>query len=176
MDLTGNKYGKLTVVGLNRVAKNYNRLWNCVCECGGTNEVWGRNLRTGKTKSCGCLHKLKKGESSCNALYNGYKRSAKKRKIKFNISKKFFKKITKMDCHYCGSKPLNETKYANSTNRYNGEYLYNGIDRKNNEIGYEEYNCLPCCKDCNFAKRELSYDDFISLVKRIYKNMENYYA
>lgn len=52
-DLTGKKFGKLTV--LNRV-KSYDEAtkWNCVCECGNTKIIFASNLKRGIAKSCGC--------------------------------------------------------------------------------------------------------------------------
>ena len=52
IDLTGQKFGKLTV--LSHV--NQKRKWKCQCDCGNICIVNGDNLRNGTTKSCGCLH------------------------------------------------------------------------------------------------------------------------
>jgi len=46
-------------------------------------------------------------------------------------------------------------------NRYTGPYVYNGIDRKENGIGYIESNAVTCCKVCNWAKGKMSYGDFM---------------
>lgn len=55
-DLTGRRFGRLTVVSQNDVrSKSGNVKWNCVCECGDTTVVAGRALLSGGTKSCGCL-------------------------------------------------------------------------------------------------------------------------
>ena len=51
IDLTGHKYGRLTV--LSRAGKEY--AWNCICECGTQRKVFSSSLRTGRSKSCGCL-------------------------------------------------------------------------------------------------------------------------
>ena len=54
-DLTGQKFGKLTVI---ERAENDNRgnvQWLCQCECGNIVKVRSTNLITGNTKSCGCL-------------------------------------------------------------------------------------------------------------------------
>lgn len=53
-DLTGNKYGRLTVI---KRAENVGKLtaWECVCECGNSVKVIGGHLKNGHTKSCGCL-------------------------------------------------------------------------------------------------------------------------
>ena len=56
-DLTGQKFGKLTVI--KPVGKNQkgNYLWECECACGNTSIVRSSNLLTGDTKSCGCLQR-----------------------------------------------------------------------------------------------------------------------
>lgn len=58
-DLVGQKYGRLTVVerAPNHVAKSgvESIAWKCVCECGNETVVNSRDLKTGNTKSCGCL-------------------------------------------------------------------------------------------------------------------------
>ena len=58
IDLSGQKFGKLTAV--NMVGKNKwgSAVWLCKCDCGGTKEVEAYNLKIGSVKSCGCLHKL----------------------------------------------------------------------------------------------------------------------
>ena len=53
-DLTGKKFGRLTVMW--RTAnRNLHACWACVCDCGGTTESGGDDLRLGRSKSCGCL-------------------------------------------------------------------------------------------------------------------------
>lgn len=56
IDLTGHKYGALTVL---RRAENQGRrtMWLCRCECGKEVVVRGENIRSGNTRSCGCLAK-----------------------------------------------------------------------------------------------------------------------
>jgi len=51
-DLTGMKFGRLTVIGFSHMKNG--SYWHCVCECGEKRIVQGVNLRIGKTKSCGC--------------------------------------------------------------------------------------------------------------------------
>lgn len=53
----GNKYGRLTVLKYDHTDKNHNAYFLCACECGCTTVVKGNRLRSGKTKSCGCLKK-----------------------------------------------------------------------------------------------------------------------
>lgn len=60
IDLTNQKFGRLTV--LERDYSKAKTYWICQCECGVIKSVWSRNLRTGRTKSCGCLNKEKTSE------------------------------------------------------------------------------------------------------------------
>lgn len=46
---------------------------------------------------------------------------------------------------------------------------YNGVDRKDNSIGYTIDNCVTACKLCNYAKKAMSYDNFIDWLDRITK-------
>jgi hypothetical protein len=57
IDMTGKKFGRLTVI--NRVEKRPNgrAFWHCECDCGNKLIVIGKDLRNGNTKSCGCLRK-----------------------------------------------------------------------------------------------------------------------
>lgn len=54
IDLTGQKFGKLTVV---KRAENVKRkvYWDCVCECGESKTIVSSSIIGGHTKSCGCL-------------------------------------------------------------------------------------------------------------------------
>lgn len=54
IDMTGQRFGKLTVIGDSGERKNEQVCWTCICECGNTSTVRGANLRRGKAKSCGC--------------------------------------------------------------------------------------------------------------------------
>lgn len=56
-DETGNKYGRLRVINFNGINKSHNALWNCVCDCGQSVVVIGNCLRSGNTKSCGCINR-----------------------------------------------------------------------------------------------------------------------
>ncbi len=59
-DLTGEKYGRLTIVSINpkTIVKSNGaiiRFWNCLCECGKEIVAVSGNLKNGHTQSCGCL-------------------------------------------------------------------------------------------------------------------------
>lgn len=53
IDETGNRHGRLVVTEYD----HSNKKWKCKCDCGNTTSVRGYSLRSGMTKSCGCLQK-----------------------------------------------------------------------------------------------------------------------
>ncbi len=56
IDLTGKKFGRLTVKEFVR-SENGNAVWECVCVCGNEKEVLAQHLKRGHVQSCGCLAK-----------------------------------------------------------------------------------------------------------------------
>lgn len=54
-DLSGNKYGRLTVIRLHHIKKF--AYFECKCDCGNTKVIRGSSLLNGSTVSCGCYQK-----------------------------------------------------------------------------------------------------------------------
>lgn len=62
-DLTGQKFGRLTVVQLTDTHGGH-AYWLCECDCGGTKIVRGSHLKTGNVTTCGCRKgRITHGES-----------------------------------------------------------------------------------------------------------------
>ena len=57
LDLTGQRFGMLTVLFRLEETKDRYYLWECVCDCGGTIRVPAKNLKRGITTNCGCTPK-----------------------------------------------------------------------------------------------------------------------
>ncbi len=55
-DYSGYRFGKLTVLCYSHT-KNGQSFWVCNCDCGNVTTVGQGNLKSGKTKSCGCIRK-----------------------------------------------------------------------------------------------------------------------
>lgn len=70
IDLTGQTFGRLTVIKRAPKQKNSSAYWECSCLCGVTTIVSGRQLRSGKTLSCGCL-RLEKLREACGSNITG---------------------------------------------------------------------------------------------------------
>ncbi len=56
-DLTGQRFGKLTVLGLEQQKPGFPSLWKCQCDCGNITYQYGPNLKRGYVVSCGCYQK-----------------------------------------------------------------------------------------------------------------------
>ena len=148
--------------------KRNNQYWVCKCDCGNIKDIRGFHLQEKPgTKSCGCLNKLSKGESAFNVLYGRYKRRALDKELSFRLTKKNFKSLTKQNCFYCDAIP-NQIVLQQ---RQNGSYIYNGIDRLDNNKGYTKDNCVSCCGKCNKMKLAMSFSGFKEQIDRIYFNL-----
>lgn len=53
----GNRYSRLTVLSRAENNRHGDAQWLCECNCGNHKIILGRSLRSGNTKSCGCLNK-----------------------------------------------------------------------------------------------------------------------
>jgi hypothetical protein len=54
-DITGQKFGRLTVLILDTKQGAETHVWKCRCDCGSITHAQGSALRGGRWKSCGCL-------------------------------------------------------------------------------------------------------------------------
>lgn len=172
-EILGKKYGLLTVIGRCDSANSGSAMWKVLCDCGKETIVNGYNLRSGHTTSCGDRqHRsttLPKGEASFKQLFWDMKRGAAKRDYSWNLTMDYVRSLTKMNCYYCGKEPTQIVKVG--SDRKNGSYIYNGLDRINNVIGYEKDNVVPCCKDCNYAKRNRTQKEFQSWILDVYSHV-----
>lgn len=60
IDLVGKRFGRWTVIKKGTSTGNGIKPvihWECICDCGETREVMGHSLRSGVSKSCGCLQR-----------------------------------------------------------------------------------------------------------------------
>lgn len=54
-DLTGKKFGRLTVIGRDGTYPSGNIRWLCQCDCGGLTHATGHLLKSGTVKGCKCV-------------------------------------------------------------------------------------------------------------------------
>jgi len=134
-DMTDEVCGRLTVIGLDTSNTTKRAKWLCECSCGNKVSVDGKNLRTGHTRSCGCLEL--------------------KLKTKHGMQKEPIYKIWQSMSRRCDDVNNNQYKdyggrgitvcdeWLKFENFYNDMGDSNGLtlDRKNNNKGYYKDNC-----------------------------------
>ena len=174
-DLVGQKFARLTVVALRPDRdKNGNVMWDCICDCGKTSIVRTNGLRSGRSLSCGCYWKERTiavntgntytrksaGDNAKRYLFERYKKDAEKRGFKFEITFDDFIKLVQGNCYYCGAP---KSRICHPKNAYGG-FIYTGIDRVINHLGYVYGNCVSCCTKCNSIKNGVT----IEMILQIY--------
>jgi hypothetical protein len=142
-DLTGQKFGELTVIQRAENDKKGRTQWLCQCDCGKQKIIRGSSLTFGNTKSCGCLsiEKLKKMSST--------HKMAKTRlyKIWANIKTRCLNPKYPRFCDYGGRGITICNEWIESFENFSKWALNNGyadslaIDRINNNGNYEPSNC-----------------------------------
>lgn len=171
IDLQGRKYGEWTVISFVST-KSRNVIWSCRCSCGVVRDVSLRNLRSGASRSCGHVFystiaelfperskmriRGRKRTAKLDVLYD-YFNGARQRSLLWALNEAEFDNLTSSDCHYCGAEPNNER-----VSKRGDSFIYNGIDRLNNTLGYTLENSVPCCRWCNRAKNISSVDEFVA--------------
>lgn len=165
-DLTGRKFGKLTVVCLTKSDQGHIR-WACKCECGKALIVRASHLKRREVESCGCSRGRptkwhEEGESEQRHAYSCYKSQAIRNFLSWELTFEEYMKLVSLPCYYCGSPPSNVM-------RSRGEFIYQGIDRADNDRGYTISNCVPCCIICNKAKSSKSHIEFLAWIIKVYK-------
>lgn len=53
--MTGTRFGRLIVLGDGRVSRTGFITYRCRCDCGESSDVYPHNLKSGRTRPCGCL-------------------------------------------------------------------------------------------------------------------------
>ena len=153
-------------------------LWKCKCDCG--NEFNSREHKLNLRKGCqSCTNSINQTELALNKangvehiglknrLFKEYKSGANKRDLCFELSFNQFIELMNGNCEYCGEIP--------SISEYQKQYMqkkiqpwaHNGIDRIDSSIGYTLENCVSCCSKCNYAKHEMSLNEFKDWIVKV---------
>ena len=56
-DLTGQRFGRWTVIKFAGRDEKRRLMWLCKCDCGTERAVWESHLKSGDSRSCGCLQR-----------------------------------------------------------------------------------------------------------------------
>lgn len=85
--------------------------------------------------------------------HRDYKARANRKGVDFELQEFDFQVCQMSPCEYCGDQAK-------------------GFDRLDSSKGYVYENVTPCCTDCNMMKKDMTYEQFISRVRKINSNSE----
>lgn len=143
-NLTGQKYGKLLVLneGTAQRASRRHIMWVCLCDCGGKIEVRSSRLRSGHTKSCGCLQQL-----GTTIKRSGPRKGSEKHPLYGTWIQMIHRcSNPKHDSYkYYGGRGIKVCERWLTFKQFVADMgerpLGHQIDRKNNDLGYNPNNC-----------------------------------
>lgn len=141
LDLTGKKFGKLTIIKYEGKNKEGRPLCLCECDCGNYKIIIEKNIKNGNTKSCGCLGKenaIKHGHSETRT----YVTWTNMNKRCNNQNHKKYKYYGGRGIKVCGRWSNKNPKGFENFLEDMGERPKNKtLDRINNNDGYFKENC-----------------------------------
>lgn len=156
--------------------------------------AWNKNEKRHKKYTMKCLSCGYQTQTSIKSFYNTckkcsshrigvnkntlektmwmrYKNKASKAGQPFSVSPDIFATLLHKDCYYCGAPPKQIVKIGRRTDN---TLIYNGIDRKENSLGYTNKNCVPCCWTCNQAKSSTPLEEWKRLVRLWNERVDNW--
>jgi len=144
-DLSGQQFGRLTVLEYAGTSSNKHSLYLCKCECGNEKIIHGTSLTQGKTKSCGCLHREETSKlMTTHGLTKEHRRicaawSNMKDRCN-NPANKFYSDYGGRGIIVCNEWEEDVVKFVEwaLANGYNDKLT---IDRIDNDGNYEPGNC-----------------------------------
>jgi hypothetical protein len=95
-----------------------------------------------------------------------YKRGASTRGLPFELTEQMCAELFTGACYYCGAEPesLSETYTRQRDSKLVAQ---NGIDRRDNSVGYVLGNCVSACARCNYAKGTMSETEFLAWARQL---------
>lgn len=180
VDLVGQQFGLLTVLEYECRKKTFRTGLTryipelfCNCACGKSKWFNQDHVTSGRSKSCGCWNYKKNckpaQDKTITYVFNYIRKSAQNRRLEFSLSKEQIAELVFQNCHYCGeeaksrsSKILAKAHYAQDRKPSHG------LDRIDSDRGYVVGNVVPCCSKCNTAKWDMTGQQFLTHIAKIY--------
>lgn len=141
LELTGKKFGRLTVVKLHSIFK-CKSFWECICDCGIIKIIRGTKLKSQEIKSCGCLSREVHSEL---ATIHGLHGTRIYRIHKGMMQRCYYK--NKPDYHNYGGRGIEVCKDWKDVSKFSKWAFSNGykenltIDRIDSNKNYTPENC-----------------------------------
>jgi hypothetical protein len=186
-DYTGQTHYQLTFIRPMPYDKEREKLkWEAICSCGKLTYICPSNVINGHNRSCGCLHaeRIQQNKLVGNATRKHTPIISSARDVwhatyckeKDDISFDDFYRLSQLPCDYCGRNPFttfNKHKgRASLLQREHGHFTYNGLDRVDSSKGHTLDNVVPCCPPCNWAKSDMTRQEFLAHIERIHLHQQ----
>lgn len=147
-DLTGQRFGRLTVLGRSQDRPSGLTVWHCRCDCGNEIDAIGNNLKRGHTKSCGCFrieHTAKAKTTHGMRQSRIYAVWSKIKERCYNPQNPSYKRYGGRGISMCdewkdNAQSFIQWAYENGYNE-NAEFGQCTLDRIDNSKGYSPENC-----------------------------------
>lgn len=165
-DLTGQQFGWLRVLELDKTSSPKTYKYICECKCGRQLSIYGYKLRSGERTRC--YKNCKAHIDYINPATKTLKRDAEKRKIVYNISNKYLWKVWNQQSGKCAITGL-ELYIATWRKKQQGQSHTASVDRIDSSKGYVKGNIQWVHKTVNQMKWDLSQDELIKWCNLIAK-------
>lgn len=141
IDISGQRFGRLTVSEMTDQRRKSSVMWRCLCDCGNIVIAASGDLRTGHTRSCGCLKleilkaRVTKHGASGTRLYMIWQEMIARCHRQENVSFKFY-----------GARGISvcdewKTSFEAFAADMGDRPLGCSLERKNNNLNYNKENC-----------------------------------
>lgn len=160
-NLTNKRFGRLTALKRTEKRKNGYIVWRCICACGKITTVTVGNLKSGNTKSCGCLRqdvikkiKYKHGDCCGDLMTRLYKIWDSMKTRCYSPTNKDYKNYGARGIIVC-------PEWKNNYSAFKFWAILNGylnnltIDKIDNDGNYEPSNCQWLTRSENLKKRHM---------------------
>lgn len=174
IDYSGKRVGRLVFIQPTDMYRQSEIVWEGICDCGKQVYVVPNNA-----KSCGCLNdemRKRSGKASKNVGIRKHTPLISAARIVWGRNYRecdfdTFFALSQQSCHYCGRAPHREQVYPpKHTGRdVLATFVFNGLDRMDNNKDHTGDNIVSCCWDCNHMKGTRTYDEFLLHVARMYE-------
>lgn len=142
------------VLGVNYTSARQAKRYSICKACLNARVKRYKNYTEGRKTSITRIHGRSSLERRLVKKYSDTLTGAAKRQIDFTLSRDLFISLAALPCHYCGQEST--------------ETLPNGLDRVDSALSYCIENVVPCCKVCNWAKNELSTQQYLDHCAKVY--------
>jgi hypothetical protein len=170
IDLVGQKFGRLMVIEPSS-PRGKRSTWKCLCDCGAEKIAVGHELKSGDTRSCGCI-KIELSPQKVKLMNIARTKYTPVIALARNIWRarydelpfEDFYELSAKNCFYCDAKPTNTSQDI---------FIYNGLDRVDSSLEHTINNVIPCCWICNRAKNNRSIEKFAGHISNLVSNKDN---